>query len=573
MAAETLRWEYADPDPGLVRQAQEAFDVPEIYARVLVLRGITSREVGVPFFNPGPDQLHDPFLMKDMDVAVARILNQIDSRRDILVFGDYDVDGTTGASMLALFLRSIGAKVSTYIPSRETEGYGLSRGGIDYAVLIGADLLITVDCAINAFDCIDYAHQKGVDVIITDHHIPDTRLPRAQAILNPKRTDCSYPFKGLCGGGVAFKLALALAEKGGHDPGLVWAHADLIALGTAADIVPLIDENRAIVSAGLKLISQRSRPGIAALWQVSGMAGKELTIGRLVFGIAPKINAAGRLGDAGRAVTLLTTTNHYLAVTMARELVAENTRRQAIQESTVEEAIYQVNAHHDLSRENALVLSGENWHAGVIGIVAARIRDQFHRPTAIIALENGVGKGSVRSAAGFDLYQALTHCREHLLGYGGHAAAAGLSVSKESLPAFADQFVALANAQLSDEQLQPRQRVEGDCPLGLIDSRMLRFLKSLEPHGPGNMRPVFVARGVQAVGSPRLLGESATHLKFKVKQDGVTFDAIGFNMVDHYEKLLLNEPLDIAYVVEENVWRGNRQIQLQLKDIKLSEST
>ena len=572
MSGVSIRWKFIQPDRDLVHRVEQEFSVPEIYARVLVGRGITSRDMGIPFFNPDPAQLHDPFLLKDMEAAVERVLAQVRANRPILIFGDYDVDGTTGASMLYLFFKSIGARAATYIPSRETEGYGLSPGGVDYAALIGADLLITCDCGISALEQVARAREKGIDVIITDHHTPEADLPAATAILNPKRADCAYPFKGLCGVGVAFKLALAVAEKGGYDPALVWAHADLVALGTAADLVPILDENRAIVNEGLRLIRERSRPGIAALWQVAGLAGKEVTVGRLVFGIAPKINAAGRLGDAGRAVKLLITDNHYLAVTMARELMAENDRRRIIQENTVEEAIFQVNAHHDLSREKALVLSGEDWHQGVIGIVAARIRDLFHRPTVIIAMENGVGKGSARSMAGFDLYEALTQCREHLLNYGGHAVAAGLSVNHEALPAFTGRFLAWADQQLTDEQLQPRLTVEGELSLNLIDSRFLRFLDSLAPYGPGNRRPVFVARGVGVAGAPRLVGESATHLKCRLVQHKVAFDTIGFDMADHYEKLLLEKPLDIAYVVEENEWQGNRKVQLQLKDIKMGES-
>lgn len=573
MSVVSIRWEFTQPNSDLVRRVEEEFNVLEVYARTLVHRGITSRDEGVLFFNTGPEQLHDPFLMKDMDRAVDRVLAQVRADRPILIFGDYDVDGTTGASMLCLFLKSIGAKAATYIPNRETEGYGLSPGGIDYAALIGADLLITCDCGIAALEQVAHAGELGIDVIITDHHTPDFDLPAAAAILNPKRVGCTYPFKGLCGGGVAFKLALALADKGGYDPALVWSHADLVALGTAADMVPILDENRAIVKEGLRLIQERSRPGLAALWQVAGLAGKEVTVGRLVFGIAPKINAAGRLGDAGRAVKLLTTANRYRAVTMARELTEENERRKIIQENTVEEAVFQVNAHHDLSREKALVLCGEDWHQGVIGIVAARIRDLFHRPTVVIAMENGVGKGSARSMAGFDLYAALTECREHLLGYGGHAVAAGLSVSHESLPAFTDRFLTLAGAKLDDEQLQPRLTVEGECPLKLIDGRLLRFLESLSPFGPGNRRPVFTARGVQAAGTPRLVGKSTDHLKCQLHQHGVTLDAIGFNMADQYEKLLLNKPMDIAYVVEENQWQGNRKVQLQLKDIKMGDSS
>ena len=569
MSPESVKWEYTAPDPLLVQQAQLEFDVPEIYARVLVQRGISTRAAGGPFFQAARDQLHDPFLMKGMDVAVDRILDQLRRERPILIFGDYDVDGTTAASLLYLFLRSVGGRISTYIPDRGNEGYGLSQQGIDYAGLIGADLLITCDCGINAVERVAYAREKGVEVIITDHHIPDINLPEAVAILNPKQVDCPYPFKALCGCGVAFKLALAVAERGGFDPELAWDLVDLVALATAADMVPIIAENRVMVRAGLRRMEEHPRPGLLALRQVTGMAGRDLTVGRLVFNIAPKINAAGRLGDAGRAVKLLTTTNPYQAISMARELVEENTRRQQIQESTVEEAVYLVNAHHDLSREKALVVAKEGWHAGVIGIVAARIRDQFHRPTVIIALENGIGKGSLRSMAGFDLHQALTHCREHLIDFGGHTVAAGLSLRSDQLPAFERQFLAWADSSLTADQLLPRQLIEGDCTLDTIDSRFMRFLGSLEPHGPGNRRPVFAARGVQVMGRPSLVGGSAAHLKFKVGQEGATFEAIGFNLADHYEKLLVNQPLNIAYVVEEDQWRGNRRVQLLIKDIKL----
>ncbi len=564
-----IRWVYTDPDPDLVAKAMTEFDAPEIYARVLVRRGVYSREVGRSFFNPSKDHLHDPYLMQDMDVAVDRILEQIAHERPMVVFGDYDVDGTTGAAMLTLFLRSIGGRVSTYIPNRESDGYGLSSGGVEYAELVGADLMITCDCGINAFENVLYAREKNIDVIITDHHRPEPELPEAVAVLNPHRTDCAYPFKGLCGGGVAFKLAFALADKGGHSADLVWAHSDLIALGIAADMVPIVDENRVIVHHGLVQMGKRSRHGISALWNASGMSGKDITVGRLVFSLAPKINAAGRLGDANRAVELLTTENYYHAMTMAKELVAENKRRQQIQENTVEEAIYQVNSQHDLTRENALVLHSDSWHQGVIGIVAARIRDLFNRPTAIIATADGIGKGSLRSMAGFDMYQTLTQCKEYLLGYGGHPVAAGLSIAVENLPAFSEAFVKIANDELDEAALQPRQMIDGDCTLDALDSRFLRFQDSLEPFGPGNMRPVYASRNVEVVGMPRLVGDTSIHLKAKFSQNGVEYDAIGFNMADHFEKLLLKKPLDIAYIVEVNEWQGKRTIQLQLKDIKI----
>ncbi len=566
------KWQFKKVDTDVVRHLIDEFDLPEIYARVMALRGISSRVDSRRFFYPDIEQLHDPFLMKDMDTAVDRILDHLRMNRRFLVFGDYDVDGTTGTALLYLFLQSVGGDIQYYIPSREMEGYGLSKSGIDYAKNIGADLLITCDCGINDGVQIEYARQLGIEVIVTDHHRPDMELPNAFAILNPKQLDCPYPFDGLCGAGVAFKLVLALCQKGEIDPKLAWRHADLVALGIAADLVPLVDENRVLVSRGLKLITAGSRVGIQALMKATGLWMKDVTVGRIVFGIAPKINAAGRLGDAARAVKLLTTRNPVFAEKMAVELEHENQKRQEITRRIVDDAVRDVQQHSDLDNENAIVLANSQWHHGVIGIVASKIRETFNRPTFIISIDgNGKGKGSGRSIPGFDLYEALNACKNTLAGFGGHPIAAGLTINAENVDRFRQQFLSLAKQQIPLENLIPTIRLDSCMPLSTIDGRFIRFMNALGPFGPGNMRPKFSASGVTVKGIPRLLGRDSNVLRMRLSDQRNSFDAIGFEMAHHYEKVIQNRKLDIAYEVGENDWNGRKTIQLELLDIKLGD--
>jgi|TARA_Y100000310_G_scaffold332328_1_gene407697 single-stranded-DNA-specific exonuclease len=531
-------------------------------------RNILSKEEAQKFFSPTLESLHDPFLMQDMDKAADRLADCIKNRQNILVFGDYDVDGTTGASTLGLFINSAGGNSEVYVPDRETEGYGLSTQGVDRAEKIGAELIITSDCGITGHDSVDYANSRDIDVIITDHHMPSPELPEAYAILNPKRNDCSYPFKGLCGGGVTFKLAEAVAKLLEINTELVYSHLDLITLGTSADLVPILDENRVIVHHGLKSLEKTEKPGLHALLQVSNLLEKELTVGRLIFGVAPRINAAGRLGDANRAVSLFSTDNPIEAAEIARDLDEENRNRQDIQQTIIDEALLKVNSECDLQNENAIVLWEEGWHQGVIGIVASRIKEEFHRPTVIIAMENGVGKGSARSIYNFDLYENLTNCAGHLDGFGGHPMAAGMTISKSNLPLFRDSFITLANNALSDSDLVGTLTIEAEMKLSDINGRFMEFLKKLAPFGPGNMRPQFVSRKVEIAGKPRLVG-NGDHLKFRAKQNSKAFDAIAFNMGKHYSDLLSGKPFDLAFVVEENEWQGRKSIQLNIRDIKL----
>ena len=560
-------WKIKTPDTSLVFRLTEEFKTSEIIGRVLANRDIESLESSRSFFDPKLSQLHDPFLMKNMNIAARMVTEKVKSGGRIFIFGDYDVDGTTGSSALFLFLNSLECDAKVYIPDRMKEGYGLSREGIDVAKDWGADLLISCDCGINATDEVAYANDQNLEVIITDHHMPDENLPEAKAILNPKQPDCSYPFKGLCGGAVVFKLIQAVSKLLDLDDDLVHQYIDLITLGTAADIVPLTDENRIIVKHGLKSLSKTKRPGLRALLEVSGLGEKELTVGRLLFWAAPRINAAGRLGDANRAVQLMTTENLPESLKLARELDEENRQRQDLQQSMVDEAIMKVNAEVDLEKEKAIVLWDDNWHEGVIGIVASKIKETYHRPAVIISLSNGTGKGSARSVKGFDLYENLTECRELLDGYGGHPMAAGLTLDRENLEDFRTRFSNLAYETLADDDLVNSLDIEGEMDLNLIDSRFMDFLEKLAPFGPGNMTPKFITRHVIPVGNPRLVG-NGDHLKFRAKKGETSYDAIGFNMGNHYEKLITGKPIDIAYVVEKNEWQGRTSIQLNIRDIK-----
>jgi len=560
-------WKIKTPDTSLVFRLTEEFKTSEIIGRVLANRDIESLESSRSFFDPKLSQLHDPFLMKDMDIAAGMVAEKVKSGGRIFIFGDYDVDGTTGSSALFLFLTSLECDAKVYIPDRIKEGYGLSREGIDVAKDWGADLLISCDCGINATDEVAYANDQNLEVIITDHHMADENLPEANAILNPNQPDCSYPFKGLCGGAVVFKLIQAVSQLLELDDDLVHQYIDLITLGTAADIVPLTDENRIIVKHGLKSLSKTKRPGLRALLEVSGLGEKELTVGRLLFWAAPRINAAGRLGDANRAVQLMTTENLPESLKLARELDEENRQRQDLQQSMVDEAIMKVNAEVDLEKEKAIVLWDDNWHEGVIGIVASKIKETYHRPAVIISLSNGTGKGSARSVKGFDLYENLTECRELLDGYGGHPMAAGLTLDRKNLEDFRTRFSNLAYETLADDDLVNSLDIEGEMDLNLIDGRFMDFLEKLAPFGPGNMTPKFITRHVIPVGNPRLVG-NGDHLKFRAKKGETSYDAIGFNMGNHYEKLITGKPIDIAYVVEKNEWQGRTSIQLNIRDIK-----
>ena len=566
-----MRWKIKQPSEDHVASLKKEFNTSEIIAKVLANRGIESLKSSHNFFNPSNDQLHDPFMMKNMDIAVNRISKNIQNQKPILIFGDYDVDGTTGASLLYLGLKDLNAIVEYYIPHREKEGYGLSSGGIDYAHSIGADLLITCDCGINAFQPVDYANEHGVDIIITDHHIPDKKLPNAYAVLNPKQKGCEYPFKGLCGCGVAFKLISALSEKSGIGQNVGLNYLDLVALATSADMVPILDENRVLVHGGLDQLEESKSPGIHQLLVQTGLVGESLNVGKLVFGLAPKINAAGRMGDANRTVELLTTSDKTRAEELASILVRENKRRQLIQEDIVNDAIRLVHSQVDLENNKVVIIGSKGWHPGVVGIVASRIKDEFSRPAIVIAFDKeGIGKGSARSIPHLDLYEALSYAAKFLEGYGGHPMAAGLTVREDKFENFKSLFLRNVNKILTNDDLIPAISIDGEMALTDINSRFMRFLEKLGPFGPGNMRPKFVSRNLSISGQPRLMG-NGEHIRFIVSQNGRNYPAVGFKLSSHYEDLIRGVPVDIAYVVEVNQWQGQSNIQLNVRDIQLSD--
>ena len=566
-----MRWKIKQPSEDHVASLKKEFNTSEIIAKVLANRGIESLKSSHNFFNPSNDQLHDPFMMKNMDIAVNRISKNIQNQKPILIFGDYDVDGTTGASLLYLGLKDLNAIVEYYIPHREKEGYGLSSGGIDYAQSVGADLLITCDCGINAFEPVDYANEHGVDIIITDHHIPDKKLPNAYAVLNPKQKGCEYPFKGLCGCGVAFKLISALSEKSGIGQNVGLNYLDLVALATSADMVPILDENRVLVHGGLDQLEESKSPGIHQLLVQTGLVGESLNVGKLVFGLAPKINAAGRMGDANRTVELLTTSDKTRAKELASILVRENKRRQLIQEDIVNDAIRLVHSQVDLENNKVVIIGSKGWHPGVVGIVASRIKDEFSRPAIVIAFDKkGIGKGSARSIPHLDLYEALSYAAKFLEGYGGHPMAAGLTVREDKFENFKSLFLRNANKILTNDDLIPAISIDGEMALTDINSRFMRFLEKLGPFGPGNMRPKFVSRNLSISGQPRLMG-NGEHIRFIVSQNGRNYPAVGFKLSSHYEDLIRGVPVDIAYVVEVNQWQGQSNIQLNVRDIQLSD--
>jgi single-stranded-DNA-specific exonuclease len=561
------RWKLSPPpDESKVRKIVEALAVPNPIAAILVNRGIDTFEQARDYFRPSLNLLHDPFLMDGMDLAVNRVRDAIEKRETILVFGDYDVDGTNGAAMLYLVLKSLGANVLVHIPDRFKEGYGISKYGIDQAHELKATLLLSVDCGITAVDQVEYARSLGIDVIICDHHEPSEKIPNAQAVLDPLKPSCQYPFKHLSGCGVAFKLLQGLARSYGRED-LPYDYLDFVSLASTADIVPLVDENRTLVKLGLDQINLNPRPGIRALIERSGLKLGQLNTGQVVFVLAPRINAVGRLGAASRAVELLTCTDEATARELALVLEGENQNRRKIDEETFTHAQQLVEQYLDLENDAAIVLHQETWHPGVIGIVASRLVEKYYKPTVMLTTVDGVVKGSARSVAGFDIYQALKKVEGKLLQFGGHKYAAGLAVEADRLDEFRDAFNAVVKELLPDELRTPELRIDLHLDLKDITPKFIRLLKQFAPFGPQNMRPTFLSDDVEVVGSGRIVGKN--HLRFKVRQDGIVLDVIGFNLGNYLTQLTpARKDLRLVYSVEESEWNGETFPQLKAKDLK-----
>ncbi len=572
--AKEHRWIIAEPpDAGIVAALAKDINVPESIAKVLVYRGITDYDRAKEYFRPSLTQLHDPFLLDGMDVAVARIRKALDNNEHMFVFGDYDVDGTNGAAMLYLFLRGRGGNVDYYIPDRLTEGYGISRQGIDRAMELGVTVFLAVDCGITAVDQIEYASEKGLDVIICDHHEAGQTLPKALAVLDPIKPGEDYPFKFLSGCGVGFKLIQGLARSMG-DESLVTPFLDFVTLASTADIVPLIGENRVLVKIGLQSINTAPRPGIKALIESAGLRPGSITTGQIVFALAPRINAVGRLGDATRAVRLLTCEDPEEARSLAQVLEEENRNRRRIDEDTFIDAQQLAEECLDLDTDPAIVLHQEHWHPGVVGIVASRMVERYYKPSIMMATVDGVAKGSARSVTGFDIYEALKRCEGKLLQFGGHKYAAGVTVDLSRVEEFRTAFNAAVKELMKEEFKTPEIRIDLEITLSEITPWFIKLLREFAPFGPNNTRPTFLTRNLEVAGNPRIVGRN--HLRFRVRQNGVVFDAIGFGLAEHLPRIPVGRrDLDCVYTVEENEWNaptgsrsGDPVPQLKIKDLR-----
>ncbi|MBZ0264876.1 single-stranded-DNA-specific exonuclease RecJ [bacterium] len=562
------RWELAsDVDPQDIEELSRSLDLPPVIAKILVQRGFDAPDGVDAFFYPNADALHSPFLFKDMDVAVERIIEALREKQRIMVYGDYDVDGITSVSLLYMFFRDLGGEVEYYIPDRQSEGYGLSISGIERAAEDGVQLIVTVDCGITSVEEAKAATRVGIDLIISDHHQPAAELPAAYAIINPKLVDNEYPFTDLAGVGVAYKLAQGVVERLELPHSTLEPYLDLVAVGTAADIVPLKDENRIFVYLGLEKINREPLVGVQELIETANLPHGRIEVGQIIYGLAPRMNAVGRLGNAGRAVQLMITADSSQGLELAKELEKENTSRKQIDAHTLAEAQEHVEEFYDPNKSFSIVLAKENWHSGVIGIVASRLIEKYFRPTVMITIENGVGKGSARSIPGFDIYDAMQQCSDLMLQFGGHTYAAGLTLLAENIPEFRKRFNEVVANTLKPEDMIPKLKIDSTLDLHQISFDFLRMLKRFAPFGPHNPRPVFVSYNVQLSGYPRVVGNN--HLKFQLKRNGPPLDCIGFNLGDRIHRL---DPIratnHIVYTIEENVWNGQTYLQLRVKDVK-----
>ncbi len=561
------RWNILPTLEAKINALQESLKINRTLCNILTQRGIDDFEKARHYFRPQLTDLHDPWLMKDMDKAVNRIILAFEQREKILVFGDYDVDGTTSVASLYQFIHHIYSETDFYIPHRYREGYGISEMGIDFAKENGFTLIISLDCGIKSTELITYAKTLGIDFIVCDHHLPDKDLPPAVAILNPKQIDCRYPFKELCGCGVGFKLMMALSGKLGLPDTAYLDYLDLVAIAIAADIVPITGENRVLAFYGLQKANENPCPGIRALMQLAGVQ-KQMHISSLVFVIAPRVNAAGRMDDARKAVQLFIEKDNNQALAFAEMLHSDNIDRREADSSITEEAMALISANLEAINRKTTVVFQEHWHKGVVGIVASRLIEIYYRPTIVLTKSGDFVAGSARSVAGFNLYEAVHACREHLLGYGGHFAAAGMTLLPEKVQAFADAFEKEVSRLITDDLLIPEIIIDAEISFTAINQPFFSILTQMEPFGPENMRPVFIARKVQDTGFSKIVKEQ--HIRFVLKQNNITLTGIGFNMADKFHFLQSQQPLDIVFTIDENEWNSEKNLQLKMIDLRLA---
>jgi single-stranded-DNA-specific exonuclease len=564
------RWKILETDKAKVDTLHKSLSISLPLCHILVQRGIDTFEKAKDYFRPQLSQLHDPFLMKDMEKAVQRILFAINNNQKILVFGDYDVDGTTSVATMYRFLTKIYKEenIDFYIPHRYREGYGVSKRGIDFAKENDFDLIISLDCGIKSVELIGYARHLGLDFIVCDHHLPDDDLPPATAILNPKQKDCNYPYKELCGCGVGFKLVMALSQRLGLHENEYLCYLDLVVTAIGADIVPITGENRILAFYGLQRLNSSPCAGIKALIKLSKIE-KHFSINNVVFIIAPRVNAAGRMDDATKAVRMFIEDDFEKAMHFAEMLHSDNTDRKDADSSITEEALSMIANNPEFASRKTTVVFQSHWHKGVVGIVASRLIETYYRPTVVLTLGEKIVGGSARSVPGFNLYEAIHACREHLIGYGGHFAAAGMSMHPENVEAFSQKFEEVVSLSIDPYLLVPELVINAEITFRHINKIFYKIVEQMQPYGPENMRPVFITKNVFNTSWSKIVKEQ--HVRFVVKNENVTMTGIGFNLAGKFTLLQSNKPIDMVYTIDENEWNGEKNLQLKVIDIRLSD--
>ena len=566
------RWKILSGDEYKIADLQRALQVSYPVCKILVQRGIDTYEKAKDFFRPQLSQLHDPFLMKDMDKAVDCILSAIRDRNKILVFGDYDVDGTASVASVYRFLRKIYSEeqIAFYVPHRYREGYGVSKMGIDFAKENDFKLIISLDCGIKSIDLITYARSLDLDFIVCDHHMPDDELPPAVAILNPKQKNCNYPYKELCGCGVGFKLITALSRRLDLAEEEYTCYLDLVVTAIGADIVPITGENRILAYYGLKKLNTNPVAGIKALIELSGVT-KNFSINNVVFIIAPRVNAAGRMDDATKAVMMFIEDDFKKALHYAEMLHSDNTDRKDADSTITGEAFAMIESDQNLLNKKTTVVFQSHWHKGVVGIVASRLIEKYYRPTVVLTQSGEYVGGSARSVPGYNLYEAIHACREHLIGYGGHFAAAGMTMLSKNVEAFSNKFEEIVSANIDPHLLIPEIRIDAEISFRNITKSFYDIITQMEPYGPENLRPVFITKNVFDTSWSKIVKD--LHVRFVVKQDDKVISGIGFNMAEKFYLLQMKKPIDIVYTLDENEWNGEITLQLKVIDIRLSQTT
>ncbi len=553
-----------------VARLSSELGIDPVLARLLVQRGIGTFQEARAFFRPSLDNLHDPFLMKDMDKAVERVEAAVRSGEKILVYGDYDVDGTTAVSLVYSFLQRLTRNVDFYVPDRYDEGYGVSYKGIDWAADNGFGLIITLDCGIKANDKVSYAAGKGIDVIVCDHHLPENDLPAAVAVLDPKRSDCGYPFDDLSGCGVGFKLVQAYSQKNGIPFESLIPLLDLLVVSISSDLVSVVGENRILAHFGLKQLNENPRKGLLAMIHLSGLDPEHITIDDIVFKIGPRINAAGRMESGRMAVELLTAGSDEVAARIGSEINRYNNERKNIDREITREALEMVRSGNCLSARNATIVYNPSWHKGVVGIVASRLVEAFYRPTIVLTKSNGFVTGSARSVHGFDLYDAIESCADLLENFGGHLYAAGLTLKEENLPEFCERIENFIEKHINEDMLTPVIMIDTILDFSQITPKFFRILKQFQPFGPGNNAPVFLTENVYDNGNVRKVGADGGHLKLELIQESQPYrsiSAIAFNKSEHFDHIKAGNPIDVCYSIVENYYRGIANLQLRIKDL------